>query len=721
MRIDRHFILIALLVICVATGLGMLLGYVSVPKHVPTDISVVSDVPEVPVEEIQLGHNTRVHVNIGPGTHLPSVLKELTYAIESEIYSFVLSTPLSDQNEQREILFNTLSQIQKLHEKVGVTLALNCNPSAAWLRDHPDDTSSEKIQGMAFPSIGSEAWIAWAQTELTSMLKTFDDYIQSGFIKGVTLEALEGGHWTRSPLYEQSPVHLEAFHAWLVDEYGSFDTLKESWGYDGEDWDSVTIPVKVTLDAIQPIFYTHDTHASIIEYHRFLNKTTAETINALASTVKEHTPDGFTVSVPYGNVLEYPAAASGNWGVGALDTSVVDSLSTFPQTKEKGMGHHAFFAAPPYKDQSWQSLDSIYTGIQYDSTLDEIQVTGTYQPQQINKLMTRNAAIHSIYNVDWSWSDALGQGSLAHPPLWVHLKETLGLRTALNAQAGENYAKPSLTVVLDEASMHYVWDENFVGSLLTSVQASVLSAGIEVEWTTLEALLGDSETHPSTVYLFPNLFYITAENRDVLHAKFIEEEATAIWLYAPGFLTSESGVEEVSLLTGVKTERRGPKAHSGSKFEFSGTWIEQDQLFGNDNNRLLLLKSVDEQADPLARYQDKDDISAAMKYLETGWTSIVHYEPHFTPEFLHDILQILEIPLHLSDITIESPEFIYTNSNFTLIHSSTDSKVQIDFDEAYDIKNLLNTQQGWNNTRYVDIALSAGDSVILEFHPLNIP
>jgi len=104
-----------------------------------------------------------------------------------------------------------------------------------------------------------------------------------------------------------------------------------------------------------------------------------------------------------------------------------------------------------------------------------------------------------------------------------------------------------------------------------------------------------------------------------------------------------------------------------------------------------------------------------MKYLDAGWTSIVHYEPTLTPEFLHTLMSTLEIPLHLTEITTRSPIICYTNSDFTLMHADKDVGVQMYFEQVQDISNLLNTQQGWNNTRFVDLNLGAGDSVVLDY------
>ena len=94
MQINRTFIVLVLLLITLSSFLGMYLGDLSVPKYVPSELFIETQAPEETGQDIQLRHDTRIHVSIAPGAHIPSVLKELQYAVDSDIFSFVLSTPL---------------------------------------------------------------------------------------------------------------------------------------------------------------------------------------------------------------------------------------------------------------------------------------------------------------------------------------------------------------------------------------------------------------------------------------------------------------------------------------------------------------------------------------------------------------------------------------------------------------------------------------------------
>ena len=717
MQINRAFIIFALSIIVLSIVSGALLGHLSVPNYQPPQSLTTPAPPEEAGQDIQQTHDTRIHVAITNGSHFPSVLKELQYALESGIYSFVLSTPLPTTEAERSELSKILERIQRLDEHIQIWLAFNCNPSASWLRNHPNDKSTIKHDGMIYPSLGSAAWISSTQAQLEQVLNTLQGFMDAEYLTGVVLEGLENGDWTRSNAYDQSLVHQKAFQEWLAEKYTDSATLQVAWNDETlSEWSSIPVPTPAMPDAFLPVFYTPETEAIYIDYHRFINETTTSTINALADTIKNLAPPTFTVHASYGNALEYSHAASGNWGTHGLDAALIDGLTTFPLTQEKGVGHHAFLAAPPYTHQQWLSIDPIYTGIQYEKSKDDIQVSGTYQPKQIDNLMTRNAGVTALHNIAWAWSDPKGVGTLAHAPLWSNLSNTLALRTTLLSDTPESPAQPNLVVVMDEASMDYVRDDDFMSNVFSSLQQSITHAGIEVQWTTLEKFLSATETPTVPVYLFPNLFHITDENRELLHDRLATEGATAIWLYAPGYLLDTAKVENVIALTGIETIAREVGSLSGSRFVFTGTWIEESQEFGPENAIPLLLKSADEQADPLARYRDNDDISAAMKYLETGWTSIVHYEPTLTPEFLHDILAVLQVSVHLSEISIDTPTVLYTNSRFTLIHPQKDTTMQMEFEDAYDISNLLNTQQGWSNTRSVDLSLSKGETVILEYH-----
>jgi hypothetical protein len=215
------------------------------------------------------------------------------------------------------------------------------------------------------------------------------------------------------------------------------------------------------------------------------------------------------------------------------------------------------------------------------------------------------------------------------------------------------------------------------------------------------------------VYLFPNLYTVSAEQRDKIHETLVAQQATAIWLYASGYIDQTASVENISALTGITTTLRDSDKISGSKFSFSGTWIEENKDYGAERTTVPTFASMDEYTDPLARYRDNEDISAAMKYIEEGWTSIAIFEPTITSEFLRDLFYILEIPMEISIIENGENPAVYTNEEPVLLYSEDNITVNLDFDSNHDVTNKLNTNQGWTNTRIISINLIGGETTLL--------
>ncbi|HIA48410.1 MAG TPA: hypothetical protein EYN96_10695 [Candidatus Hydrogenedentes bacterium] len=237
-------------------------------------------------------------------------------------------------------------------------------------------------------------------------------------------------------------------------------------------------------------------------------------------------------------------------------------------------------------------------------------------------------------------------------------------------------------------------------------------SGIDFSWTTLDALLSN-ESNAASVYLFPDLFQISTEARAQLHAFWKAQQATAIWLFAPGYIGESADVDNISALTGITTSLRDSAKKSGSKFAFSGTWIEENQDYGIEQTISPTFESNDEYADPLARYRDDDSISAAMKYLEDGWTSIAIYEPTLTSELLRDLFYIMEIPLDVSVMGRSANPIAYSNSDNILLYSPEDTVANLEFDTNRDVLNVLDVKQGWTDSRTVKIDLKAGETVLL--------
>lgn len=699
MSISLKFLLGIVLSIGTSISLGLLLGNFSVSKS-----KILTQNQERALQEAEESapprkDNTQFMASITPGSHLPSILLEAQYANEVGITKFILSTPIPSTPKENEQLVQAIDGIKNIGDDTTLTLALDCNPSQSWLRQNPDEASIIKIDGATYPSVGSQKWQAHIDSGITKLLNMLSSDIKGNRVTGVILNGLENGQWIRTGAKDASPAHEAAFSAWRSQKYLSLDPGVVSASPEAES-------------VLSTFFSTHQ-EQDIIDYYEFLSQQTASHIIELASLVRTATNPKFTILASHPNVLEFSDPATGSWGMGTLHENEINGIISKPHSAHRQLGQHGYFASPIFPSIQTLTIDDTYTGIAYQQNSHSIEVPGTYIASNIMNLMTRNSILSAISGTTWVINDKVGNGALAHKPLWKEIDRLLTIRASMLASKKES--SPKLAVVLDDKSASYIKDTDLFESIFESLLNTLTESGIEFTWTTLDDLLeGNIPSIPA--YLFPNLYKISMGERDKIHEVLGTKQATAIWLYAPGYIDESADVANISALTGITTVQRDATTKSGSKFAFSGTWIEESQDFGAERATVPTFASMDEYADPLARYRDNEDISAAMKYHEEGWTSIVIYEPTVTSEFLRDLFYILEIPMDIAVTETGANPVVYANPMNILLHSKEDTTLNIEFDTNQDVTNTLNTRQGWNNTRTLSIELGAGETSLLSVH-----
>ena len=168
-----------------------------------------------------------------------------------------------------------------------------------------------------------------------------------------------------------------------------------------------------------------------------------------------------------------------------------------------------------------------------------------------------------------------------------------------------------------------------------------MRSGISTRFVLLRDVI-EGFSAPSTVYLFLNSFVLSEEDRDALHQRFADEHACVIWLYAPGYFGPGTPVENVGATVQMNVAAFDSPERAGSAFLLPGQWMHQDEGFGASGPWGPLFHIRDSAADPLARYKGSDQVSLAVRVIDSGWTSVYAAEPGISPALLSEVLRMLE-------------------------------------------------------------------------------
>jgi hypothetical protein len=119
----------------------------------------------------------------------------------------------------------------------------------------------------------------------------------------------------------------------------------------------------------------------------------------------------------------------------------------------------------------------------------------------------------------------------------------------------DRQSNAEIAVVLDESSYTYFGDgEPFLSPLLT-VQKQWQFAFIGAPWDPYELSdIGNPKMRDYKLYIFLNTFHVTPLERREIHDKLAKNGATAIWVYAPGYIDRDLSVKNIEALTGINVE-----------------------------------------------------------------------------------------------------------------------------------------------------------------------
>jgi len=276
----------------------------------------------------------------------------------------------------------------------------------------------------------------------------------------------------------------------------------------------------------------------------------------------------------------------------------------------------------------------------------------------------------------------------------------------------------TMCVVVDENSRFYQQcDEPLNARLLTEVRDSAIRSGVPVQFCLFKDLLEERAVHAS-VYVFCNLFHLTAAERDRLHGVLARKNATAIWFYAPGYIDEKTDVENISATTRMDVHAFDAPAKSGSKFQLPGRWLDKGEEFGLPVLWSPLFYIADSSSNVLAKYRDSGNASVAVRFLDEGWTSIYIADPSPSAGLFREILLLLEKHVYFRRTSVKQLDAAYFGPNLLAIHAGDAGERLIDLDNAFDVQDLLSPDIGWPKKRVVNLTLEAGETRILRLTPV---
>ena len=645
-------------------------------------------------------------------------------------------------------------------------------PGTWWCKTFPDDITMRDDGSPAgmfgqpcHPSLASEKYRELSHKAMIAFL----DHVESKYgdhIVGYQVGNGFGGEWlmfnsfwetrpggqppTKFGVEDYSPPARALFRSWLKKKYANLAVLRRAWGDPQVTFETATPPNEVErYSSNHGIFFDPGISQRVPDFFTFFNDNVSDTLLENARWVKEITNRKKIVGAFYGylfcNFPNLSVVHSGHLGFAKVLNSVDVDFIASPYTYDnKQIGG-------PNNSQTLPEAAALHGKLYFNEVDTE---THLFQRQwrwgdslrnptnfeETKGLLIRDYAYALTKGFGMWWTDLHG-GT-------YHDDQILQLLGQLK-QIDEKYldadkrSNPDIAVILDEASFTFCGDGEPLFNALLTAQKQWEFAFIGAPWDPyLLTDIGNPKLRDYKLYIFLNTFRVTPEQRAAIHARLKRNHATAIWVYAPGYIGEKLSVENMRALTGVRlAESATPgelSVHITSYDHAYTKSLPRGFVYGTDVNvenikrwydHQIYLKdprdpslkrdlpgfrinprfwSDDPQAQTLGNLAGIDKPGLVVKK-QSGWTSVYSSAPILPAALIRNIARAAGCHIYS-----DAGDVVYANQNFLGIYAPAGGSRTVRLPEKSRVIDLLDNRVLADGVTEFPLKLAPNQSVLLK-------
>jgi hypothetical protein len=544
-------------------------------------------------------------------------------------------------------------------------------------------------------SLGSDFMFDESEQALRAMVRHLESSRFGDRTPVYYLAAQETGEWIpyqyRNGGADRSKSNTDKFREWLTQKYQTDDSLQSAWENTNATLESASVPddnsgrfpMRSSGEGeTVRMFYRIPEEQNWVDYSRYVSDITVQRICDLAAAVKEETGRKKKNLVFYGYAFELAGSMSGHLNMGKIlrnpDIDMIGAPMSYINYSDRLSGGSGgcmtALDSMPLHGKKWltevdtatyaQKEDAHVPDWYWDSTDANFDVP---TPGAAGDVLTRAFAFACAHRATLWWMDLFGAGWFSDSNLWNSLDQDMG-KHFFEMAAKEQAYTPDVAVIVDEKSRLYencTWSGFF--EIYPMLRNNAMLAGASTGFYYLDDFL-EGRVPPTKVCVFSNLWKIGKADMNRIHEILKQNKSTAIWQYAPGWMSDGcAGIEQA---TGIQTEPgSGGCVSFGEGLLNAASWGPAYHI----DPRIDIKKRG---VDVLARYAD-GEISAACK-TEGGITHYLLCSPGISTEVLRRIYK--EAGVHLWC----SPEGAVNTDGKTFVHlhASRDAEYSISVSPA---------------------------------------
>ena len=418
------------------------------------------------------------------------------------------------------------------------------------------------------PSFSSPAWRRDAMEAMQAAIRHIESSSYAHHIAGYLLSGGRASEWywwgSHHGLVDYSPVNREAFREYLKKRYRTDAALRKAWNRSDVSFGTAEIPSPEQRSKVSEYgFFRYWPKArAVIDYRMFASDTVADCISMFAAGAKQAMKTPKLIGVFYGYTLWHRELE--NQGFHALNRILRD-----PNVD--------FLIGPTSYDRRRAGQEGDYL-CGYTASLrlhrkfyvDEADMRTCFA---VNNNVYRTPTLEETLDVHWrSFGNSLTQGAgiqwlllegvstFHHEKLMEQFAGMARLEKSLLDQPRHSVAEVAL--IVDETSMMFVNDaKKQHQDYVRNAKAECGHAGFPFD-TYLFSDLFEDNMPDYKLYIFANVWHLGLDEYEVLrkiHARLSRNRASALWFYAPGFITyGGNSLKLMNRLTGFEFRLERP-------------------------------------------------------------------------------------------------------------------------------------------------------------------
>ena len=581
-----------------------------------------------------------------------------------------------------------------------------------WQKAHPEEMSLREDGKREPTSFASELWKREMGDDLHKLLAhlrraPYADRILGYIVySGYTAEWQMWGTWQPSRDDYSVPA-LRAFRAFLASRYGTDAKLRAAWADDGVTLATAEMP---RWDKRRPpgtqVLRDPKTERQAMDFYEFSSNMTADAILHFARIAREATAGKSLVGTYYAYLSAHGINQQDSGHLAAqrvFDSPDIDFLMRPPNYWYRKPGEAATFMSATdslrmrgklWLDESDNRTHLAEPGAGYGRAETLEETLGVFW-REFAEVLTKRAAV--------SWFDMSG-GWFSHPQILADMSRAAAIaKTSLPLR--KPFA-PEIGVFVDPESFYWMRSTTANSALVLNQIATMPQSG--APWDScLLSDIADARLPDYKLYVFLNAFRVDAARREAIVRKLKRNNATALFVYAPGYFDADGpSLENMRALTGIRIAK--DEVEGAPQITLDG----DAAVIGAKNLKVSPLFYADDPgAQVLGRLIGSARPGLVTKKMD-GWTSIYSAAMTLPPPLMRRLARGAGV-----HIWLETDDALYTDGQFLGLHAATDGPKRLLLPSCYAVSNAMTDKSMPVVGQTVSLTMKRAETVLFSLGP----